>query len=130
MKLIKYSASHRSNGFSLLEVIIAFAIFGVAIVTIFQLFSVSLRSVRKADDHAKALIYSRSMMDEAYSSADPTESSSNIEFEGYFEGSRDVTLKSLSEDEKTKLYEISVTVTWPPSGTLRLTGLRTVYDPQ
>lgn len=128
--MIRYSASHLSNGFSLLEVIIAFAIFGVAIVTIFQLFSVSLRSVRKADDHAKALVYAKSMMDEAYSSTDPTESSSNIEFEGYFEGSRDVTIKALSEDEKTKLYEVSVTVTWPPSGTLRLTGLRTVYDPQ
>lgn len=128
--MIQYSASHRSNGFSLLEVIIAFAIFGVAVVAIFQLFSVSLQSVRKADDHTKALIYTKSLLDEAYSVADPTESSSSVEFEEDFDGSRDVTLKAFSEDEKTKLYEIAVTVTWPPSGRLKLTGLRTVYEPE
>lgn len=127
--MTQYSASLRSNGFSLLEVIIAFAIFGIALVTIFQLFSVSLRAVQKADDHARALIYSKSLLDEAYSSSDLTESSSSIEFEEYFEGSRMVTLKASSEDEKTKLYEITVTVTWPPSGAVRFSGLRTLYDP-
>jgi type II secretion system protein I len=126
--LIQYFAGHRSNGFSLLEVIIAFAIFGVAVVTIFQLFSINLRSIRKADDHTKALIYSKSLLDEAYSVADPSESSTTVEFEKDFDGSREVTLKAFSEDEKTKLYEIAVTVTWPPSGRLKLTGLRTIYE--
>jgi hypothetical protein len=41
---------------------------------------------------------------------------------------RDVSLKSESDDGKTKVYEISVTVSWPPSGKFSMKGLRTVHE--
>jgi Tfp pilus assembly protein PilV len=107
---------------------VAIAILGVAIVAIFQLFSITLRSTQRADDYTKALFYARSMLDEAYSVPDPTESSDTLEFQGNFEASKDINLKSSSEDEKLKLYEIIVTVNWPPSGSLKIKGLRAVYE--
>ena len=128
MKLTVFSALRRSKGFSLLEVMVAFAILSVAIVSIFQLFSTALRTTKKAADYTNAVFYARSMLDEAYSVTDPTELSSLLEFEEGFEGHREVSLVSESEDNTTKLYEMAVTVTWPPSGSLKIKGLRTVYD--
>lgn len=111
---------------------VALAILGVAIVAVFQLFSISLRSTRKAEDYTKALFYARSLLDEAYSlhdlSRDPGKGS--IEFTDGFEGARSVVMKASSEDERVKLYEITVTVTWPPKGSLTLSGFRTVYEAQ
>jgi len=107
---------------------VAIAILGVAVVAIFQLFSISLRSTKKAENYTKALFYARSMLDEAYSIPDPSDSDSSIEFKEDFKGSREATLKSSSENENVKLYEITVTITWPPSGNLTIKGLRTVYE--
>lgn len=106
---------------------IALAILGVAIVALFQLFSITLRSTKKAENYTKALFYARSLLDEAYSIPDPTDIPDTIRFEEDFRGNREIAEKS-SDDDKAKLYEITVTVTWPPSGSLKITGLRTVYE--
>ncbi|OGW29475.1 MAG: hypothetical protein A2X59_05630 [Nitrospirae bacterium GWC2_42_7] len=107
---------------------VAFAILSVAIVSIFQLFSTALRTTKKAADYTNAVFYARSMLDEAYSVTDPTELPSRLEFEEGFEGKREVSIVSESEDSSTKLYEVAVTVTWPPAGSLVIKGLRTVYE--
>lgn len=125
-----FSAYRQSRGFSLLEVMVALAILGVAIVAIFQLFSTGLRATKKSDDYTKAIFYARSLLDEAYSISDPEESSGSADLEGYFDGSREVDMISSSDDGNVKLYEIIVKVTWPPSGKLTLRGLRTVYEPE
>ncbi len=119
----------RSNGFSLLEVMVALAILGVTVVALFQLFSMALRSTKKAEDYSKALFYARSMLDEAYSNPEIENGSDSSYFENdYYKGTKQVSVRSESEDGKTKLYEITVTVTWPPSGSLKISGLRTVYE--
>ena len=125
--LIRCSALHRSSGFSLLEVMVALAILGIALVAIFQLFSINLRSTQKAEDYTKAIFYARSMLDEAYSFADPSDKSASEEYEDKYSVSREVGLRSESEDGKVREYDITVTVTWPPSGNFRLKGLRTVH---
>lgn len=106
---------------------VALAILGVSLVALFQLFSLTLRSTRKADDYTKALIYARSMLDEAYSAPDPAETES-LKFVNPFKATKEVVLRFSSEDEKVNLYEIRVTVTWPPSGSVSLHGLRTVSE--
>ncbi len=130
MRLKISAAYQQSKGFSLFEVMVAIAILAIAIVAIFQHFSTTLKTTKKADDYTRALFYARSMLDEAYSASDITEISDSLEFEGNYLGSREVILKSSSEDEKAKIYEIIITVTWPPSGSLKLKGLRTVYEPE
>ena len=121
------SAPRRSRGFSLLEVMVALAILGIAVVAIFQLFSINLRTTQKADDYTKAIFYARSMLDEAYSRVDPSEASASEEYERKYKVTREVSVKSESEKGDVRVYEITVTVTWPPSGSFRIKGLRTVH---
>lgn len=124
------SALHRSNGFSLMEVMVALAIMSISLVAIFQLYSLALRSIKKADDYTNAVLYARSMMDEAYALADPAEAATSKEMGEAYKVIREVVLQSSSEDGKTKLYQITVTVTWPPSGSLKIKGLRSMYETQ
>jgi len=107
---------------------VALAILGMALVAVFQLFSMTLRNTKKADNYTRALFYARSLLDEAYSFPDPETESGSLEFEEGFDGRREISLVSASEDETVKLYEISVTVTWPPSGSLTMKGLRAVHE--
>jgi type II secretion system protein I len=130
LKSARSSVLHRSNGFSLMEVMVALAIMSVAIVAVFQLYSRALRSTKKAEDYTKALFYARTMLDEAYSFPDPSSAFDSKEYEHYYRVRRDVTVVSESEDGKAKLYEFRVTVSWLPSGELVLKGLRSVYEPK
>jgi len=111
-----------------MEVMVALAIMSVSLVAVFQLYSLALRSIKKADDYTNAVLYARSAMDEAYALADPTEASGSKDVAETYKVTRDVTLQSSSEDGKTKLYEITVTVSWPPSGNLKIKGLRSIYE--
>lgn len=113
-----------------MEVMVALAIMSVAIVAVFQLYSRALRSTKQAEDVTRAVFYARSMLDEAYSLSNPSESAESKEFENYYKVVRQVAVKSESEDKKTKLYEITVTAAWPPSGNLTIRGLRSVYAPE
>jgi general secretion pathway protein I len=125
------SWEHRkSSGFSLIEVMVALAILGVAVVAVFQLFSITLRATKKADDYTKAIFYARSALDQAYAVPDVEKSSDEADFSDGFAVKTVTSLKSSSEDGKLKLYEITVTVTWPPSGSLTLGGLRNFYETQ
>ena len=129
-RLTRCSALLRSSGFSLLEVMVSLAILGIALVAIFQLFSLNLRSTQKAEDYTKAIFYARSMLDEAYIFVDPSDASDSKEYENKYAVTRKVSLKSESDDGKIKLYEITVAVAWPPSGNLKINSLRTVYEPK
>ena len=113
-----------------MEVMVALAIMSVAVVAVFQLYSRALRSTKQAEDVTRAVFYARSMLDEAYSVSDPSEAAESKEFENYYKVNREVSVKSESEDNKAKLYEITVIVTWPPSGNLTIKGLRSVYAPE
>jgi type II secretion system protein I len=128
--LTRRSALHQSRGFSLLEVMVALAILGLAVVAIFQLYSINLRTTQKAEDYSKAIFYARSMMDEAYSFVDPSDAADVEEYEKKYKVTREVSLHAESENGKVKLYDIIVTVSWPPSGNFRIKGLRAVYVPE
>jgi general secretion pathway protein I len=130
LKSTRYSANLRSDGFSLLEVLIALAILGVSVVSVFQLFSITLRATKKAEDYTRAVLYSQSLLDEAYSAVDPMNSPVTISFGKGYRGSREVLLKTASDDGSVKMYEIIASVSWEPAGNLRIRTLRAVYDPE
>ncbi len=109
---------------------VALAILGVAVVAVFQLFSLTLRSTRKADDYTKALFYARSALDNAYIQPDIESGSDSTDFQDGFKAQTTTTAKTSADDDKSKLYEITVTVTWPPSNSLTITGLRYFYETQ
>lgn len=124
MRLTLYSESPPSKGFTLLEVMVAMAILGIAIVAVFQLFSISLRSTKKAEDYTNALFYARALLDETYAMQEVSEGTETVEFEGGFSGIRTISLNASTEN--ARLYEISVKVTWLPSGSLEIKGLRAI----
>lgn len=125
MKSIPFSEPQRSRGFSLLEVMVAVSILSIAVVALFQLFSISLNTFKKSENYSRALIYARSLMDAAYALPELSDTSESFTFENGFSGIRTVSLRSFLEEEKIKVYAITVTVSWPPSGSLILKGSKT-----
>jgi hypothetical protein len=111
-----------------MEVIVALAILGLGVVTLIQLFSVSLRTVKKSGDYSTALIYARSLMDEAYSYPGVENLEGNFDLGGGFTGERTMALIPSEEEEKVQRYEIRVTVMWPPSGKLVITGVKAIHE--
>jgi hypothetical protein len=68
------------------------------------------------------------MLDEAYMLPDPSVAFDAKQHDKYFNTKREVKVVSASDDGNAKLYEFRVTVSWPPSSQLVLTGLRSVYE--
>ena len=110
---------------------VALAVLSIALVSIFQLFSSSLRTVGRAEDHTKGLLYARSLMDYAYSTDDISAGSSLEEYEKRYKATTEITELPSEDSEKTKMktYEITVTVKWPPSGSVTLKGIRAFREP-
>lgn len=54
----------RNKGFTLIEVVVALAILSISIVTVLQLFSGGLRSIKVSDDYLRASILARNKMNE------------------------------------------------------------------
>ncbi len=111
------------SGFSLLEVMVAVAILGIAVVALFQVFSSGLRGVKKSEDYTRAIIIARSLLDEAYAVKDPAGLDESLEFEGGFNASRDVE-EIPDEDGRGAMYIITVRVTWGRNGSFLLKGRR------
>lgn len=115
------------GGFTLLEVLIAFAILAVALGALMQAFSQGLRSVRLAEDYATAAMLAQSKMAEV-GTLIPLEDG---EHAGTFENGLAwrVVLAAFAGDpadagtETTRLYEVSVSVA---RGEIPLAGLVTL----
>lgn len=126
LRSIKSQARQKSNGFSLIEVLVALTVLGVGIAALMQLYSAGLRSTKKSFDYTIALSHARSYLEEAYSVAEVQEGQEVFELEGGFTVTRTVSLHSL--EENVKYYSLHVSVAWPPSGRVQLSGLRAFYE--
>ena len=118
----------REKGFSLFEVLIAVSILSISVVLIFQLFSMGLRSTKKAEHYTTALIIARSLMNEALSLSFIEDTHLSEDYKGGYTAER--TIEEVSQDEEgtTRLYRITVVVKWPPSGRLQLTSMRILHE--
>jgi general secretion pathway protein I len=115
-----------SGGFSLIEVLAALFILGVAAATVLGVFSTNLRVIKKSGDHTMATIHARSLLDEALCMDDITEAEDGgIKLDEIYEGS--IEVESLGEGEGgVEMHEVRVRVEWPPSGSVVLTGRKAV----
>lgn len=116
------------GGFSLFEVLIAMSILSISVVLILQLFSMGLRSTKKAEDYTTALVIARSLMNEALSAGSIEDAGMEEEYEGGYSAERRIEEVSQDEEGATRLYRITVIVRWPPSGRLKLTSMRAVHE--
>ncbi len=71
------------GGFTLLEVMLAISVLGVALVVYIELITISLRSIQKASNFTKATFLARTKMEELNMENDLPESAASGYFEDY-----------------------------------------------
>ena len=117
-----------TRGFSLLEVLVAMTILGLAIVTLMQLSSQGLRLLRLSDDYQQAVL----VADRIVRAGDVPQEGVEAGQDGPFHWERRVVLVPMPEDltpgagPKPLLYSLSVAVRWGGSRTLEIASLRAV----
>jgi type II secretion system protein I len=103
------------KGFTLLEVLVATAILGMAIAVILQLFSADLRAISISKDYVSASIKAEAKMKEILNSDEKISEKSYSETtnDGYrVDVSITEVLKERTETLQVKLLEIDLTIHW------------------
>jgi len=123
------SATPREAGFTLLEVLVAFAILSIAVVASIQGFAQGLRLLRLSGDHQQAILLADQKMREVVNPAE--EPDRKEETEGAFKWERTVTIVPAPDltrtraTEQWRVYQISVKVAWGEKRHVELATLRT-----
>jgi len=104
----------RSAGFTLLEVIVAIAILGIAITVVLQLFSANLRAISVSGDYVAAATRAEAKMREILSDDRLSEKYfSEATQEGYrIDVSITDVIKERTENLQVKLLEVDLTIHW------------------
>ena len=104
----------RNAGFTLLEVIVAIAILGIAISVVLQLFSANLRAISVSGDYVNAATRAEIKMREILSDDKLSEKSfSEATQDGYrIDVSIIDVLKERTENLRVKLLEVDLTIHW------------------
>ena len=125
---IRYSLFRRSSsGFTLLEVLVALSLLGIAVISVMQLFSANLKSISVSEDYVSGALAAQSKMREVLSEEELSERSWNgITDNGYrFDVSILKSLPERVEELQVRMVEITVTVYWSQGTKERSMTLRT-----
>ncbi len=120
-----------SRGFTLLEVLVAMTILGLALVTLLQLSAQGLRLLRLSEDYQEAV----RLADHLARGTEAAQERVEAGQQGLLRWERRITLVPVPEEltpatgPRARLYAVSVAVRWGRSRTLELASLRTVVDP-
>ena len=121
------TAARRSAGFTLLEVLIAFAILSVAVVALIQGFAQGLRLLKAAGDHQQAVLLADQKARELVIPVTGHDQGQ----EGTFDWERTVTVVKAPDLERTpatrkwRVYQIDVKVRWGDRRGVEVVTLRT-----
>jgi general secretion pathway protein I len=119
------------RGFTLLEVLVALAILGLAVVTVIQLFSQGLRLLKVAGDYQQAILLADQKAREVESVREGVETGQ----EGVFGWERRTTVTPVPEEltilspSPVRLFRVSVEVRWGGNRTVEVATLRTAREP-
>jgi general secretion pathway protein I len=97
-----------STGFTLIEVVVAFAILSISFVLIMQLFSGGLKAAKTSCDYTRAVVLAKGKMDELSESTD----NDSGEFEDGFKWELDVQLYKELEEDGVNLFKYKIKVSW------------------
>ena len=124
----------RQAGFTLLEVLVALAILGVAVVAVIQGFAQGLRLLKVSGDHQQAMLLAdiklREITQEGLRKDAPVEREADVE--GPFRWERTTTLvetpdlRPATGPPRWRVYQLAVRVTWDEHRQVELVTLRTV----
>jgi prepilin-type N-terminal cleavage/methylation domain-containing protein len=116
------------RGFTLLEILVALAILGIAITIILQLFSANLRALSASGDYVSAVTKAEAKMREILDDANLSEKSwSEVTDDGYrFDASVTETLKDRTENLQVRMLEVALTVQWTKGSKKKSLTLKTM----
>jgi prepilin-type N-terminal cleavage/methylation domain-containing protein len=102
------------SGFTLLEIIIALSIVGIAVVVAMQLFSVNLRAIATSEDYVNAAAGAEAVMRSVLSDDDfPANASSGGVINEYrYESSAVKVNEERTGPANVDLYQVRVTIHW------------------
>ena len=117
-----------SRGFTLLEVLVATAILGIAVTVVLQLFSANLKAISASGDYVSAATKAGAKMREILSDDEFSEKTfSEVTDDGYrMDISINDTLKERTENLQVRLLEINLIIHWVRGTKERALTLRTM----
>ena len=110
------------DGFTLLEVLIAFAVLSIAVVGVIQGFAQGLRLLKVAGDHQQAVLLADQKTREMVKPVEGRDQGK----EGSYDWERTVTLEPAPD--KWHVYRIDVKVNWGDKRGIEIVSMRTVAD--
>ena len=121
----------RKDGFTLLEVLVAFVLLATTVTVILQLFSSGIKALSVSEDYASAVVRVESKMREILDNEQLSENTwSETSPEGYrFDITVAKTYEARTKDLPLKILEIGVTMSWKKDGkdkSLTLNTMKTV----
>jgi general secretion pathway protein I len=118
----------RQRGFTLLEVLVATAILGIAVAMVLQLFSANLRAISDSGDYVIAITRAEMKMREILAADELSENAySETTNDGYrMDIAIAETLNDRTENLQTRLLEIVLTIHWTKGTKERSYTLRTM----
>ncbi len=123
------SAIYNSHkGFTLLEVLVAIALLGIAIAVVLQLFSANLRAIATSGDYISAATKAEAKMREILDNDELSEKSwSETTDDGYrIDVSINDVLKARTENLQVRLLELDLIIHWTKGTKDRSLTLRTL----
>ena len=102
----------KEGGFTLLEVIVAMALFAAGIVALFQLYSGALRLSAGSRDAAASSIYARQRMEEALLVPNPVEGVERGTFGDRYRWEVETSVAPPAEESPYDEVHVRVTVSW------------------
>jgi general secretion pathway protein I len=125
---MKRSSKRFSTGFTLLEVLVALAIMGIAVVLILQLFSANLRALSVAGDMTSALTQANARLREILTESSLKEAAWSEAKENSYP--MDIAVSEVLPDRTdnlpVRLLEVVLTVRWQTGSKSKKLTLRTV----
>lgn len=119
------------KGFTLMEIMVALAIFGIGFIAVIELFSGSLRSAAKSQEYSKAIILCREKMNEAMIDNQLQLGNYNGDFEDGNRWEMEVLPYNIFDDEELEgfpleILEIRIRSIWKGEKTFELVGIRAI----
>lgn len=128
MKALRWTSRGRTDGFTLMEVLVALAILGIAFAVISRLFAADLRGIKASGDYSAAAVTAMAKMRETLDNDKLAEGTfEEITDSGYrISVTVSKAMPDRTENLSVELLEVDLRISWTTYATTRTMNLRTM----